>query len=80
MGFQISAHGTREGVLKHVSAAKALPENSDQGQIEACKSLIVSEINALPTEFNGCRVEAQGDATKGSRTFQLTIIPAKLHL
>lgn len=75
--FQISRVGTREGVIDDVLAARAMPEGSDQAQIEAVKPLIISEIEALPAEFNGCRVDASGEANKGGRTFQLSILPMK---
>ena len=80
MAFQISAHGSREGVLKHVKEAKALPENSDQTQIEAVKALIVSEINAIPDDVNGVRVEASGNADKNIRTLSVQVVPTRLHL
>lgn len=68
-------------MIKKVSAAKAEPAaTADQGQIEAVKTLLLSEIAALPTEFNGVRVDAQGDAHKGGRTLQVTIQPLKLEL
>jgi hypothetical protein len=80
MAFQITAHGSREGVLKHVREAKALPENSNQTQIDAVKLLIISEINAIAPEFNGCRVDASGDAQLTVRTVSMNVIPMKLHL
>lgn len=80
MAFQISAHGSREGVLKHVKEAKAGPENSDQTQIEAVKLLITSEINAIAPEINGVRVEASGNFTPTSRTLSVQVVPSPLHL
>ncbi len=82
MGFQISGHGSKEGVIKNcIEPAKAGPgEKADQTQIEAVKALLVSEINALPADVNGVRVEAQGEAHAGARTITITIIPQKLHL
>lgn len=82
MAFQISAHGSRDGVIKHIQAATARPENSKpaQDQLDAVKSLLVSEINAIPTDFNGVRVDAQGDCAQGGRQIQVTVIPMKLHL
>lgn len=80
MPFQISAHGSREGVLRHVKEAKAEPEGSDQTQIEAVKALIVSEVNALPTDFNGVRVESSGNAVPGHRTLSLQVVGMKIHL
>lgn len=80
MAFQISAHGSRAGVLKHVALARHDPEGSDQTQIEAVKVLIASEVGALPTEFNGVRVEASGNAAPGSRTLSVQVVGMKLHL
>jgi hypothetical protein len=82
MGFQISGHGSREGVINNcIVPAKAGPgEKADQTQIEAVKALLISEIGALPADFNGVQVEAQGEAHPGARTMQITIIPKKLHL
>lgn len=80
MAFQISAQGSRKGVIAHIQAAKATPENSDQSQIEAVKALLEAEINALPAEFNGVQVSASGDAHKGGRSLQVTVIPQKIHL
>lgn len=80
MAFQISAHGSREGVIKHIQAATARPENSEpaKAQLEAVKVLLTAEINAIPTEFNGVRVDAQGDCGQGGRQIQATVIPMKL--
>lgn len=80
MAFQISAHGSREGVLKHISEAKAKPEGSDQRQIDAVKALLISEINALPPEINGVRVEASGQSDASIRTASFQVFPLKLHL
>lgn len=80
MPFQISAHGSREGVLRHVKEAKAEPEGSDQTQIESVKALILSEINSLQSDFNGVRVEASGNATPGNRTLSMQVVGTKLHL
>lgn len=80
MAFQISAHGSREGVLRHVKAAKPTTPNADATQTEAVKALIVSEINALPAEYNGVRVEASGDSNPTMRTMSIQIVPAKMHL
>ena len=81
MAFQISGHGSREGVIKNcIEPAKAGPgEKADQTQIESVKKLLIAEIEAMPAEFNGVRVEAQGDASH-ARTISITIIPQKLHL
>lgn len=78
MAFQISAHGTREGVLKVVAAAKS--EGQDQSQVEAVKVLIAAEINALPAEFNGARVESSGNAAQGTRHLSVQVAGLKLHL
>lgn len=80
MAFQISAHGSRDGVLKHIKEAKALPEGSDQTQIEAVKALILSEIAALSPDFNGVRVDSSGNADKNIRTASIQVVPLKLHL
>jgi hypothetical protein len=80
MAFQITSHGSRGGVLKHIKEAKALPENSNQAQIEAVKLLLVAEINAIGPEFNGCRVDASGDAQPTMRTMSMNVVPMKLQL
>jgi hypothetical protein len=81
MPFTISIpQGTREGALKELQTAKALPEGSDQTQIEAVKALLASEISALDPKFNGVRISASGEAHAGGRTLQVTVIPLHVHL
>ena len=78
MAFQIATSGTREGVIKIVEAAKPNPPDSDATQLEALKPFIVAEINSLPAEFNGARLDASGDAQKNGRQIQISVIPLKL--
>jgi hypothetical protein len=84
--FNISANGTREGISKHVQAAKLQDGLSEeqkpaaQAQLDAAKVFIATEIAALPKQFNGARVVADGTAHDGGRTFTLTIIPQVLHV
>ncbi len=80
MPFQIALHGSREGVSREIKQAKAQPEGSDQSQIDACKAFLLAEIQSIPPEFNGVRVDVNGDAHKGGRSVQISIIPQKLNI
>jgi hypothetical protein len=76
--FSITATGTREGVIKQVKASKPNEPAKEDAQLELVKGFIEAEVNALPTEFNGCRVDASGDSSARSRTVQVSIVPLKL--
>jgi hypothetical protein len=78
--FNVSCHGTREGVVKTVTAAKSPGDKVCQKQAEATKAFIVAEIAALPEKFNGCRVTATGEAHDGGRTMNVTVVPMELSL
>jgi hypothetical protein len=78
--INISCHGTREGVVKTVQAAKSQGDKADQRQAEAVKAFVMAEIAALPEKFNGCRVSVNGDAHDGGRTMNVTIVPLELSL
>lgn len=77
--FQISKQGTRAGILKAIAMAE-VPKDADKVQVDAIKAFIVSEVNALPTEFNGCRVDAQGSAAANQRNLNATVIGLKLEV
>lgn len=93
--FSVSAHGSREGVIKKVQGEK--PSKPDQAgpaidpkladlhkeecaQVERLKALIVAEINALDKKFNGCRVTAECDFNAASRTGNFNVIGQEFHL
>lgn len=78
MAWQISATGTREGVIKIIQAAKPLTPEADTAQLDAAKPLFVAEVNALPADCNGCRFDASGDSQKNGRQMQLSVLPIKL--
>lgn len=78
MAWQISATGTREGVVKIIEAAKPLTPDADTAQLDQAKILIIAEVNGLPAEFNGCRLDASGDAQKNGRQIQMSVLPVKL--
>lgn len=76
----IRAHGTREGVLKQIQAAKAA-ESSDQAQIESAKTLLISELSALDQKFNGAEVRANGDDRPSiGRVLQLFVKGQTVHV
>lgn len=87
MAFQIQSHGTRAGVKKFVSefklaaipGAPAVPE-SDLKQLLAAQTFLLSEIDALPEEFNGARVNCDGNTNAGGRVLSLNVCGLKLHL
>lgn len=74
--------GTREGVMAKVREAVELDQtgkvSKDQAQVEGAKAFIIAEINALPKEFNGVRIEASGLAHGQARQFEVRIFPTKL--
>jgi hypothetical protein len=77
--FQFSAQGTREGVLKAIEAAQPNTEQ-DAPQVKSIKAYIAAEVAELPEGFNGCRVDANGDAHANSRSLQCTVIGMKLQI
>jgi len=79
--FTISVSGTKEGVIKAIKGAKTSPEEKVcQKQIEAAKAYLIAEVNALPAECNGARVDATGQFHAGGRTLQSSVLPLKLHV
>ena len=87
MSLQISAHGTREGVLKKIAEKypkpaegqdKDLPHTSDRAQVENVKAVLQAEIAALAPEVNGVRVHVEANAHAGGRSIQIQIIPIKM--
>lgn len=85
--FEFSDHGTREGIIKGLRAKqlpkpedpKLLPAHEKQAaQAEEFKEFVVTEINELGTEFNGCKVTCNCSFNAGSRSAQLTVIGLKL--
>jgi hypothetical protein len=59
----IKAHGTREGVLKKLEAAKT---DSDKPELaEAVKSAARVQIASLPEKFNGCVLDLVVSETDG---------------
>jgi hypothetical protein len=87
--FEFSGHGTREGVIKALQA-KQLPENKDPkqeavfkragAQMKALKEFVVAEINALPAQFNGCRVSASATVNPQSSTANVNVIGEAIHV
>jgi len=82
MSLQINAHGTRDGILKHVAEVLGgkLPPQTDAAQAKAVGDLVTAELEQLPKELNGARVTVEAAAHSGARTIQLTIVPAKVHV
>lgn len=85
MAFTISRRGSRSAVIKVIQAEKEMAPDGkkpadDQTQIEAAKAFAISEINALPEEFNGVQVTMEGHAHEGGRTANVNVIPQKLDL
>ena len=78
MAWQISATGTREGVVKIIEAAIPLTPEADITQLAQAKLLMIAEVNGLSPEFNGARIDASGDAQKNGRQIQMSVIPMKL--
>lgn len=78
MAWQISATGTREGVVKIIEAATPSTPDADTTQLAQAKILLIAEVNGLPAECNGCRLAASGDAQKNGRQIQLSVLPIKL--
>jgi isoaspartyl peptidase/L-asparaginase-like protein (Ntn-hydrolase superfamily) len=77
---QLSFTGTREGVIKQIQAAKEADKAADKAQLENVKAYLIDEVKALPAKFNGCRVDAHGQANEGGRSLQCTIVPLSLHV
>lgn len=90
MSLQISAHGTREGVVKTVSSRhpkpaegqqdKEVPHTSDRAQVENVRALLLAEIEALDKNVNGVRVHVEAFAHAGGRNIQIQIVPIKMDL
>lgn len=59
--FSISRRGAREKVKAALESEVAKPENSPQHQIDAIKAYLVSQIDALPKEFNAVAISANGE-------------------
>jgi hypothetical protein len=72
-----SAQGTREGMVKKIREIEVDPKDS---QGAAVKAFLAVEVNSLPDEFNGCRVDASWDVANAHRVFQSNIIPQKLEV
>lgn len=87
MSLQISAHGTREGVVKTISSRhpkpadgpdKEVPHTSDRAQVENVRALLLAEIEALDKNVNGVRVHVEAFAHAGGRNIQIQIVPIKM--
>lgn len=65
--YRIQTRGPRAEVIATVSKAQSLPIAEDQGQIEAEKIAILSDIKSIPPEFTGISVLAWGDAFPNHR-------------
>lgn len=80
MAFQIEAHGSRQGVLKHIAEFTPDEKAPERLSVEPFKEFLISEIKAMPPEFNGCKVSAVYQVGPGLRNVQINVIPTKLHL
>ena len=84
MSLQISANGTREGVLRHLDSVKfeeGKPiHGTDASQVAAVKAFVESEISSLKPEVNGLRLHVEASAHEGNRMIQIQIVPQKLHV
>jgi hypothetical protein len=92
--FSVSAHGSREGVIKKIQGEK--PANPDQAalskpqlaarykeecaQAERLKKILIDEINSLGSELNGVRVQADCDFNNASRTLTFNVVGQLFHL
>lgn len=77
MGFQFTQTGTREGISKAIRDLKTESPDDCQTQLKSFQAFAISEISSLPSEFNGCRVDAHA-SDKGARTVQFNLIPLSL--
>lgn len=84
MPLQVSEHGERNAVIKHIESLVELGSDgkpaADQRQANNLKTFLIAEIRALAPEFNGVNVTADANAHPGGRTGSHTIIPQKLRL
>jgi len=79
MAWTINRVGSITGVIAEITAAKSAPAD-EVAQLERAKAMIVAEIEALPADCNGCRVDAAGNANKQGRTLQVSVMPMKFSL
>ncbi|HEV2350803.1 MAG TPA: hypothetical protein VG028_13260 [Terriglobia bacterium] len=83
MSLHVDEHGTREGILAHIKELGAdgkLAPGTDKAQTEAVKSLLLTEIAALPAEFNGLRIHADATVHAGGRNITIVLVPQKLRV
>lgn len=78
MAWQISATGTREGVVKIIEAATPLTPEANTTQLARAKILLIGEVNDLSVEFNGCIINASGDDQKNGRQQQSSVLPLQI--
>jgi hypothetical protein len=59
--FSISRRGARDKVKAALKNEVAKPDGSPQRQIKAAVAYLLTQIDALPAEFNAVEVTANGD-------------------
>jgi hypothetical protein len=59
--FSITRRGSREKVKAALATEVALPKEAPQAQVKAAVAYLTSQIDALPTEFNGVALTANGE-------------------
>ena len=72
--FSISRTGAREKVKAALKDEFAKPKESPQHQIEAVKTYIASQIDALPKEFNAVSVAANGEISDGRSILHTVVV------
>ena len=80
MAIQIDAQGSRAGVLKHIADYQLDDKAPEKSQLEPLKTFLAAEVDALPAEFNACKVVCIASAAPGLRNIQINVIPQKFHL
>ena len=59
--FSITRRGSRDKVKAALQLETALPEGTPQHQIQAAIAYLLTQIDALPAEFNAVAIAANGD-------------------
>ena len=72
--FSISRRGAREKVKAALKTEVALPKETPQHQVKAVVDYLVTQIDALPKDFNAVAVTANGDLNEASAILHNAVV------
>lgn len=72
--FTLTRRGAREKVKAALKTETAKPESSPQHQIKAVVDYLVTQIDALPKEFNAVAISANGELTDNRAVIHTAIV------